>query len=339
MRPLRYLPRAAWPALVALVAPVLCGCAATGQRRDEVAYREPGRRVLDAPEPYGPRLADDHDFAWLADSAYSWTPAAGDKKVPEPKDGCPAPETILAQHGWSRWPDFPSAELGGKIWAQHLRIEVWMRPEGPHPAVAVSFGGTVFNNRNDWLSNLRWFLPGHTDEYSTIVDDLAPAFRDEYRKRLESDDPAWRFLRSARLYSTGHSLGGGLAQQFAYAWPIDAPHRVDKVYAYDPSPVTGYGRVKADLRDTNRQGLDIDRVYERGEVLALLRSITSFFVAPAAQNPRILGVRYSLFWPSWPVGGHSISHLACAIEGAIAGQPADPSEVTTGAAAARPDSH
>jgi len=296
---------------------VLCGCAAQGQNPQQVAHREPGHRSLSAPVPYGERLAVDRDFAWLAGSAYSWTPSAGDKTAPEPKDGCEAPETILARRGWSRWPDFPSAELGARIWARHLRIEVWKRPEGPEPAVVISFGGTVFNNRNDWLSNLRWFLPAHTDEYSTVVDDLAPAFRDEYRKRLASDDPAWQFLRSARLYTTGHSLGGGLAQQFAYAWPVDAPHRVDKVFAYDPSPVTGFGRVQVELREKNRQGLEIDRVYERGEVLALLRSLTSVFLAPTAESARIEGIRYALFWPSSPVGGHSISHLACAIEHAI----------------------
>jgi hypothetical protein len=74
-----------------------------------------------------------------------------------------------------------------------------------------------------------------------------------------------------------HSLGGGLAQEFAYSLPVgtfDAP-RATKVYAFDPSPATGFLSVKRATRNENKKGLKTDRIYERGEVLAILRSITN----------------------------------------------------------------
>jgi len=191
---------------------------------------------------------------------------------------------------------------------------VWTKADPP--SVAVAFGGTVINNKNDWAANLRWFMPkwllaGHPDEYSELVQYFAPAFVEEFKTKLQVQDGEWAFLKNAAIYSTGHSLGGGLAQQFAYALPLDAPVRVTQVFAFDPSPVTGFYSVPVEIRDGNKKTLFIDRVYERGEVLAILRSFTSLFVAPSASEPAIRGVRYALFYPAAPISGHSIKQLAC----------------------------
>lgn len=121
----------------------------------------------------------------------------------------------------------------------------------------------------------------------------------------------------ATLYSTGHSLGGGLAQQFAYALPdMQGVPRIQQVYAFDPSPVTGFFSVEKRLRDTNRKGLEIDRIYERGEILAIARSLTSLFWKPSAKAPAIRGVRYNLFYTCNPVAGHSMKMLAGKLEAA-----------------------
>ena len=312
----------------------LTGCAAFQQTSKEVTIREPGARTLGQPQPVQPEAMRDLEFAWLSDAAYQKT-AAGQKALADDKaaiaqaqaqasppaapvpgsSGCPDSEQALRAAGWQRWDGFPDDGLLEKIKKSHLRIEVWTRNDPP--AVAVAFGGTVFNNGNDWLSNLRWFPPswfvaGHPDEYSETVQEFGPAFVAEFKRRAGSADEQWAFLKHATLYSTGHSLGGGLAQQFAYALPLDdSMPRVAKVYAFDPSPVTGFYSVDAAVRDVNRQGLQIDRIYERGEILALVRSFTSFFVAPSAEAPAIRGVRYSLFPTANPISGHSMSTLAC----------------------------
>ena len=107
--------------------------------------------------------------------------------------------------------------------------------------------------------------PHHNDQYTIIVKTFRDAFVEEYLKRER--EPDYKFIRGAELYSTGHSLGGGLAQEFAYALPRnDNVPRVTKVFAFDPSPVTGFYSVGKDLRDYNKTDLRIDRIYERKEV-------------------------------------------------------------------------
>jgi pimeloyl-ACP methyl ester carboxylesterase len=191
----------------------------------------------------------------------------------------------------------------------HLRAEVWENAQ--RKEIVVSFGGT--DSKNDWKSNLRWFTFKVDDEYTLLVKGFSPAFIDEMEKRAQHQDHEW--LLHSKLISTGHSLGGGLAQQFAYALPTRNAHiKVAQVYAFDPSPVTGFFSVDKALRDKNRQGLLIDRIYERGEILALLRSFTSMFVKPAAVDPRIRGVRYSLLSQGNAITYHSMHDFACHLQ-------------------------
>jgi pimeloyl-ACP methyl ester carboxylesterase len=175
--------------------------------------------------------------------------------------------------------------------------------------VAVAFGGTVFKSGKDWKSNLRWFIPHHNDEYTQIVNEFGPAFVKEVVRREQ--EPEWAFLSNAKIYATGHSLGGGLAQQFAYSLPLDSRvPRVSKVFAFDPSPVTGFYSLPENTRNENSNGLEIDRIYERGEILALLRSLENFVYPASAINPKIRQVRYNLF-SRRPISGHSMTDLAC----------------------------
>jgi hypothetical protein len=87
--------------------------------------------------------------------------------------------------------------------------------------------------------------------------------------------------------------------------------RVTRVYAFDPTPVTAYTDVPRSLRTANSEHLAIDRIYERGEILAILRSITNFFDPPRAKDPVIRQLRYNLLPRKNPIAGHSISKFAC----------------------------
>jgi len=285
--------------------------------------RKPGQRFqrfLGAPLPISSFAKEHWEFAWLSDAAYLQTDAGQKhiqktmKKQAVPDIGAVIPDPLppLAAAGWRRWENFPGEELLKKIKGSHLRVQVWERDEPP--AVAVTFGGTVFNNDADWRANLRWFTPGQCDEYTDVVQTFAPAFRDELNRISQSMD-AVRLSR-LELYSTGHSLGGGLAQQFAYSVPLDCVKHVKQVYAFDPSPVTGFFSVKRHLRTENKRGLLIDRIYERGEILALLRSLTSLFHKPSTTNAAIRGVRYWVFLSWNPIAAHSIVELAAKIDAA-----------------------
>jgi hypothetical protein len=276
------------------------------QRPNEVVFREPGQRTLGRPEPVGREARNDLEYAWLSQAAYQ---RIGDGKDAD-RPGCPNADIALQEIGWARWENFPDAELLQTIAISHLRVEVWVNPI--RKSVAVAFGGTVFKSGKDWKSNLRWFIPFHNDEYTDIVKKFGPAFGEEFVKRRE--EPQWAFLKDAEIFSTGHSLGGGLAQQFAYALPAHAAlPRVKKVFAFDPSPVTGFYSLPVAAREYNSRDLSIDRIYERGEILAFLRSIESFVYPPTAKAPVIRQVRYNLFYAHNPIAGHSITELACSL--------------------------
>lgn len=289
---------------------------ALGQAPNQVVVREAGKRFLSAPHPIQRYAAQHWEYAWLADAAYGESRVARKAKLEatDPEDPGPA----LARAGWIQWEKFPTGALEAKFKKWHLRVEVWQKES--IPAVVVAFGGTVFRNEMDWRANLRWFWPGKTDEYTLTQLEFADEFPKEWMWRIASG----KSPPKAELFSTGHSLGGGLAQQFAYALPLQSSvSRVKKVYAFDPSPVTGYSRVDTYTREHNCDGLEIDRIYERGEILAIARSLTSFFVKPKAQNPEIRGVRYNLFYTCNPVAGHSMKMLAGKLETAASGITGD----------------
>jgi pimeloyl-ACP methyl ester carboxylesterase len=74
----------------------------------------------------------------------------------------------------------------------------------------------------------------------------------------------------------GHSLGAGLAQLAALAQRRGP--RIAKVFAFDPSPVTGARLVDDATKDRNvrgkaqGRGLEIDRIYQPGEILEPVRA-------------------------------------------------------------------
>lgn len=277
------------------------------QKPSEVVFREPGERTLGLPQPIAAQARIDVDFALLSQAAYQRVPA----KKKDDEANCDSADAALEKAGWSRWTDFPDSQVQAQIQESHLRVEVWSNAS--RQAVAVAFGGTVATSGKDWRSNLRWFIPGHTDEYTEIIQHFSPALRTEFAKRRQQ--PEWAFLQHADLFSTGHSLGGGLAQEFAYSLPDDPNvRRVKKVFAFDPSPVTGFYSVDSRTRDQNIQTLAIDRIYERGEILAILRSLINFIVPPSATTPVIRQVRYNLFYTRNPFAGHSIAELACKLQ-------------------------
>lgn len=279
------------------------------QKPGQVAVRAIGDRFLSLSEHARTEAEKHWECAWLSVAAYGRT-----KPMRNRQAACECPissvaDTELHAAAWTRWKGFPDDELLSAIDSSHLRVEVWEKVKGDSVRIAVAFGGTVFTSLPDWRSNLRWLLPKPDDEYTEIVNRLAPAFADELCRRIK--DGRIPDAANVRVISTGHSLGGGLAQQFAYSLqePPNLP-RVTEVYAFDPSPVTGYYSVPAAQREHNSLGLAIDRIYERGEILALLRSLTSVFVRPSAENPSVRGARYMLFASVNPIAEHSMVKLA-----------------------------
>jgi len=297
---------------------LFCGCRTWHQAPDEALIREPGHRTYEEPVSVEKEARLHWEFALLSEVAYlevEETDAqqrsdnnGNTKSAITLNDGitpCPSPAFTLDRAEWGRWKEFPNPRLAEAMKESNLRAEVWEKKGSS--MVVVAFGGTVFNSGKDWKSNLRWFLPTHNDEYTLLVKELVPAFTTEFRRRASSNE-----AEIPKIYATGHSLGGGLAQEFAYALP-EKPDglRVEAVFAFDPSPVTGYYSVDKQVRDRGKENLVIERVFERGEILAALRSLLALLYPPSASEPTIRTVRYNFDGPTNPVSAHSMPRLAC----------------------------
>lgn len=173
-----------------------------------------------------------------------------------------------------------------------LQLAVWRRSGCQ---LAVVFRGTDYYELEDWLTNFRWFrrLLGEYDQYHQVHDHIGNIVQRGSAK-----------CRPTRIVAVGHSLGGGLAQHAAYSHP-----KIRYVYAFDPSPVTGFSGFWGERRTQARTGLGIDRVYETGEVLSGLRSFLGGFTQPSYCNPRFRMVRFNAA-TGGGVAQHSMGDLA-----------------------------
>lgn len=231
--------------------------------------------------------------------------------------------TLKDRHHWEciagRAGSLPCPEkLGSKCKpVSGLEYHVWRRREKGRCHVAIAFRGTDGNEFGDWISNFRWLyrLAPKFDQYAQVQTHIADIL--EGIRKGDCRGAVTEFV------SVGHSLGGGLAQQAAYA-SGDKPIRY--VYAFDPSPVTGFFDVSALIRDKSVDGLGIDRTYEAGEILALPRMIVENFIPPAACHPRIRTVRFNLL-TGFGISQHSIEKLTQNLIDATKGKVANPRRV------------
>ena len=147
--------------------------------------------------------------------------------------------------------------------------------------MVVAFRGST-KAPGDWLTNARWltrFNPFHDDHYD-VVNDQIDELLISASQVAGSSEP--------RIITTGHSLGGGLASQAAYA-----TSRISEVIVINSSPVTGfYGVVPAE-RKKNKQDMVIARLFEHGEILAIPRLALRAIYRLSHQHPEIVEARFN----------------------------------------------
>jgi pimeloyl-ACP methyl ester carboxylesterase len=182
-----------------------------------------------------------------------------------------------------------------------LGVQVWTRgrPDGRFcPEIAIAFRGTDPREADDWYSNFRAVtrILHLYDQYEQVQDHIK-GILDRF-ERLPCHRP------STRIVAVGHSLGGGLAQQAAYK-----DRRIRRVYAFDPSFVTGYYDLDPAKRQANEKGLRIERVYEHGEVLAYPRLVLRNLYPPSPCDPQIRNIRFNLRHGGTIISQHSLDGL------------------------------
>jgi hypothetical protein len=260
---------------------------------------------------------------------YAWASVASYQDSDDPKrkplkitPACPEPHAFLSKSGWSLWEELPLLKTPNspgtasyEIYRVHLRPEVWSSEM--ERKVVVAFAGTAAASLQDWKSNFRWLLARFypQDAFEVLTDTFVPEFVKAYRER--SEQPGGNWLKTAQVVATGHSLGGGLAERFAYSLNADyGIPTVKEVYAFDPSPVSGKRSVKG--WEKQARGLTIYRIYNRGEILASVRSLFALVEKPPIEEGQTwIDIRYRDNWtwrtllPSGTVHAHGMFDLAC----------------------------
>ncbi|MBK7647070.1 MAG: hypothetical protein IPJ12_07935 [Betaproteobacteria bacterium] len=255
-------------------------------------------------------------YAVLSDAVY----LDDSKTIREPPDieasiaKCCPEAAIGWSKRWRRWTAFPNVDFVEFAARHGLYLEVWSNDSDR--SVVVVMRGTEFTSLVDWLANFRWvrisrFFPGFNDQYSDISTKFAELFVDELANQYPDLD--------VKIYATGHSLGGGLAQHFAYSVaPLTSDGkpvpRVSQVFAFNPSPVTGWSSVRDTvIRDANAEKLHIHRIFEHGEILAYPRRLIGYVVTPKAEKPAIWEIRFNYLDSGDTVGSHSMQALSCSL--------------------------
>ena len=195
-----------------------------------------------------------------------------------------------------------------------LLFHVWQRKVGNRTHVVMSFRGTS-GGLGDWTyGNLWWFT-----RFVSPDNQLARAARHaqtviaayESRAKDKGED-------APRFVTTGHSLGGGLAQHVLYRFP----NQVEQAIVFAPSSVTGFVEVG---RDNQIAGCSCEtdalkqrdavispeprilRVYQTYEILANLRIFHKTILPP---ERHIQELRFPFEAPWSPVSRHSMFKLA-----------------------------
>lgn len=186
----------------------------------------------------------------------------------------------LARRGWRPFPfTYPLTAAKGQKMLGGMVYDVWVQARpGTRPLAVLVFRGTNYLEFADWVANTRpvtnW--PGLWDQY-----EQARALTPAVVARLDS-----AYGGRARIMAAGHSLGGGLAQHAGYTCP-----RIEKVFAFNSSPLTGYFDVAKKERLLHGSQRRTFLVYESYEVLALFRAVPTYL--DRFRNLDIVVVRYN----------------------------------------------
>lgn len=216
--------------------------------------------------------------------------------------------------GWKRWKGAKEA-----CYNEHgLYYETYVHETvgGVIDEAVIAIRGTENWNKydlmHDWGTNVSAAVGIEPAEYARARE-LTPILVE----KLAAAGP------KVLIHATGHSLGGGIAQQTAYL-----SRKLVAAFAFDTSPVTNWSRLVRLDKEPRTAGQKpvmenadptIYRVYHWHEGLAYVRNVTSRF------NSRRFGRSdYEFFFQKVPpVAAHEMGILACHMAARIEGAEAN----------------
>ncbi|WP_418317914.1 DUF6792 domain-containing protein [Piscinibacter sakaiensis] len=208
---------------------------------------------------------------------------------------------------WKRWnPKIDGVQPCFDASGLYYETYVFEDGDGKLRQAVIAFRGT--ENRGsqffyDWSSNLTAFLGFEPNQY-TLVRERLPAILAALSARFRADGTP------PLIHATGHSLGGGLAQQAGYM-----SKDVAAVYTFNTSPVTNWSHLRLDGGIGNAYPI-FHRVYHGGEILEKIRFISTSFT-DARYGRHDIGLQLA---PRRAFGGHSMKIISCEFANLIAAQ-------------------
>jgi len=180
-----------------------------------------------------------------------------------------------------------------------LKCWVYIKRADEKNTAVIAYRGTT--SPIDFYSNFDWIT-----RYIPFIRNLYAQVREQAVFTVEKLQK--EFGDALSIVATGHSLGGGLAQQAAYA-----TNAIKLVYAFDPSPVTGFSQVPKGERARNKQNVRVYRIFEHGEILAYLRLLmkASYSIKGSPNiDPEIIEIRLNFENKGNGVSQHGMYSLA-----------------------------
>ena len=185
-----------------------------------------------------------------------------------------------------------------------LFYHVWKRETAEKTEVIIAFRGTWgFNDW--WYGNSYWVRRFFTDKHQYTA---ARIYAEKIIQYIKKKNVTGNVLEFS---STGHSLGGGLAQAVLYDHANTSYFK--QAYAFDPSPATAYtSRRDKSLFATCASNKEfpeprIYRIYESHEILSNLRIFHKLVFPP---EPWINEVRFNYRVGDNPIAQHSMVRFA-----------------------------
>jgi hypothetical protein len=216
-------------------------------------------------------------------------------KPPSPIDDFGMPKNN--EGAWMR-SDLTNACINDKKSGLFYETYVFKKTQSENIEKAViSFRGTE-NTLEDWITNASAFFGIQPKQYALAREKL-PTLIENLTKNN----------KDIRIYSVGHSLGGGLAQQAGYLFT-----EIDKVFTFNTSPVTNWTYLRLSNKDVAKEYPAVYRIYHGGEILEKLRFITTSFTSTSFRRYE-LGIQFE---KRAGFKGHSMSILTCGFAALIA---------------------